>query len=267
MAEIVPLLPEPSAEPATAAGPTQPGTGDLALAEAVARAALGAVAITLGAGASIVRRAAGVGEPHGPRDDRTPQVAGAALGFASEALRTAASLADAATRVLRPLIAAGAGATEPIRRTGEEMLRHWGGSWERARPETEALAAAVAAETTRRAVTAIVDQLDLTDLVLERVNVDRVVAAIDLDAVVARVDVDAVADRLDIERLIARLDLSALALEVIERIDLPEIIRASTAAVGSETVRTVRMDAVAADDAVARFVGRLLRRESRGGDG
>jgi len=142
----------------------------------------------------------------------------------------------------------------------------------------------VATEATRRGVDAVLDQLDLTAIVVDRVDLDRVVAGldvdelarrIDVDEIVARMDVDAltarldpneIADRIDVERMIGRIDLSALALEVIERIDLPEIIRASTGSVASDSMRGVRIGSQAADDAISRFVDRVLGR-GRPGDG
>jgi hypothetical protein len=92
---------------------------------------------------------------------------------------------------------------------------------------------------------------ELTDLVLRNVDLDRVAAAIDLDAAAARIDLSAI---------IARLDLIGLAEEIIDGVDLPEIIRESTGSMASETVRSVRMQGIAADDAVARAVDRLLAR-------
>ncbi len=59
-----------------------------------------------------------------------------------------------------------------------------------------------------------------------------------------------------------------LALEVIDQIDLPEIIRASTGTVASESVRVVRMQTFGADRAIARVVDKLLGRgddEASGG--
>lgn len=102
-----------------------------------------------------------------------------------------------------------------------------------------------------RIVDAVLDQLDLTEIVKERV---------DLDAVVREVDVDAVAARIDIDALIARLDLIGLARSVIEGVDLPEIVRDSTGSMASEGVRTVRMQTIDADERVNRLVDRLLLR-------
>ena len=128
--------------------------------------------------------------------------------------------------------------------------------------EQERVRNAVAVEATRRAIDLVLDQLDLTQLVLDHVDIERIVASVDLNEVVEQLDVDAVADRLDIERVIARLDLAKLSLEVIERIDLPEIIRTSTGTVASESVRVVRMQTFGADRAISGLVGRMLGRST-----
>jgi hypothetical protein len=103
-------------------------------------------------------------------------------------------------------------------------------------------------------VAALLDQLDLTRIVREKVDLDDLVATVDIDAVAARLDLDAV---------VARLDLSALAEDVIATLDVPEIIRASTSAVSSETMREVRMRGIAADDVVSRAADRLRIRRHR----
>ena len=92
---------------------------------------------------------------------------------------------------------------------------------------------------------AVLDRVDLNQLVRQRVDVDALVAAVDISAV------------------LDRLDLPALAEQVIADVDLPEIIRASTGSVTSETVRGVRMRSISGDDAVARVAGRFrLRRRA-----
>jgi hypothetical protein len=86
-------------------------------------------------------------------------------------------------------------------------------------------------------VDAMLDQIDLTELVVRRVDLDRVAA---------------------------QLDLIELAEYVVDGIDLPRIIRESTGSVASEGIRGVRMQSIEADQAIARFVDRLLlRRGSR----
>jgi hypothetical protein len=109
----------------------------------------------------------------------------------------------------------------------------------------------------------VLDRMDLTALVLERVNLDALIQAfldrIDLTAVVLRrVDLDAV-----IQAALDRIDLVALAAEVIEGVDLPEIIRESTGSMASDTVQGVRMQGIVADEAVGRALDRFLLRRAR----
>jgi hypothetical protein len=128
---------------------------------------------------------------------------------------------------------------------------------------------------------AVLDHLDLTELVRERVGLDALVAEVDVDAVAARVDVDAIAGRVGVDGIAARvdvdaiagrvnldaivdrLDLVALANRVIDGIDLPEIIRESTGSVTGDMVRGVRMRGIEADEVVAGLAARLLRRRPR----
>jgi hypothetical protein len=106
---------------------------------------------------------------------------------------------------------------------------------------------------------AVVARVDL-DAVVARVDLDAVASRIDLDAIAKRVDPDVVIARVDVDAALARLDLAAIARQVIDAVDLPEILRQSTGTVASEAVRGVRAEGMNADEAVARFVGRLLRR-------
>jgi hypothetical protein len=136
---------------------------------------------------------------------------------------------------------------------------------------------------------AVLDRVDLNQVVREHVDLDGLVATVDIDAVAQRLDVDAVAQRLDVDAVLDRvdlnqvvrervdldglvatvdvaavidhLDLRSLAEQVIAEVDLPEIIRASTGSVTSEAVRGVRMRSISGDDAVARAADRFrLRR-------
>jgi hypothetical protein len=100
-------------------------------------------------------------------------------------------------------------------------------------------------------IDAVIDRLDLTALVRERVDLDAIVREVDIDAVAARIDIDAVIDR---------IDLVGLAQEVMDALDLPAIIRGSTASVASESVQDVRLQTIAADEAVGRVIDRLLLR-------
>ncbi|GJF03092.1 hypothetical protein [Pseudonocardia sp. D17] len=105
----------------------------------------------------------------------------------------------------------------------------------------------------------VVERIDV-DRIVGQVDVDAVVSRVDLDRVLASLDVDQVAARLDVDAVLARVDLVGIAREVMDALDLPEIIRSSTGALTSDTVRAVRTEAMAADGAVSGAVDRLLRR-------
>ena len=83
--------------------------------------------------------------------------------------------------------------------------------WQEVSPEAQEAAEAFARELVPEIADALLNSIDLTALVEERVDVQAIVAGVDLDAVAARLDVDAVARRLDLDAVIDRLDLAALA--------------------------------------------------------
>jgi hypothetical protein len=88
----------------------------------------------------------------------------------------------------------------------------------------------------------VLDQIDLTALVRERVDIDAIVAGVDIDAI------------------IDRIDLIGLADQVIDGVDLPAIIRESTGTVTAEVMTDVRSQTSRADDVVSGFVDRILGR-------
>jgi hypothetical protein len=124
-----------------------------------------------------------------------------------------------------------------------------------------------------RVVPAVVDavlaRIDLTELVVSRVDLNRVVNdaldSLDLTQLVLdRVDVDAIVARADIEAIIDRVPVIPLANYVIEEIDLPQIIRESTGGVATDAVNSIRVQSVGADQLVSRMADRfLLRRRGR----
>jgi hypothetical protein len=106
---------------------------------------------------------------------------------------------------------------------------------------------------------AIVGRVDV-EKVIDRVDIDRIASRIDLDPIMARVEPDSVVARVDVEAVLARLDLAGIARQVIDAIDLPGILRQSTGAVSSQAARVVRTEGMHADESVARFMDRVLRR-------
>lgn len=106
---------------------------------------------------------------------------------------------------------------------------------------------------------AILARLDL-DAIVGRVDLDLVTDRLDLDTIAKRLDLDAVVERVDLDAVVARLDLAGIAREVVDAIDLTEILRQSTGVVSSDAVRGLRAEGMRADDVVAGFVSRVLRR-------
>lgn len=151
--------------------------------------------------------------------------------------------------------------------------------------------------TITKVVAAALDEIDLTRLIRENVDIDSIVEGVDLDRAVARVDLDRVVARVDLDKAVARVDIAAvigrvdldaiietvdldravarvnldsaiakvdliaLANFVIDGVDLPDIIRESTGSLSAEAVRGVRSQGMQADDAVTHFVGRLFGRD------
>ncbi len=109
-----------------------------------------------------------------------------------------------------------------------ERLPVVGGLFTRGRQEAQAVLSLI--------VAAVLDDLDLTAIVRDRLHADA------------------------IEAVIARIDLIGLANEVIDGVDLPAIIRESTSSVTAEVMTDVRTQGERADDAVSGFVDRVLGR-------
>ena len=118
-------------------------------------------------------------------------------------------------------------------------------------------------------IAAIVGHLDFDSIienvpinhVLELVDINGIVARVNLDPIIASVDINGIVSRVDIEAIISRVDIAKIATEVIDDIDLPEIIWESSGAMASETVVGVRMQGRAADERIDRLVDRVLRRQ------
>jgi hypothetical protein len=122
-------------------------------------------------------------------------------------------------------------------------------------------------------IDAVISRVDLdgiaarldVDAVIDRADLDRAVSRVDLGSIVQRVDPDEIVARVNIEAALDRLDLAGIARQVIEAIDLAEILRESAGVVSSQAARVVRTEGMNADDSVARFFDRVLRRPHPGG--
>ena len=108
-------------------------------------------------------------------------------------------------------------------------------------------------------VDALMAKIDM-DALLDRVDVDGLIDRVDVDKIVSRVDVEQLIERVDVEKIIQRVDIDAL----VEQTELGTIIARSTSGVASEALDLVRAQAVGLDDFLARWVNRILRRNSEG---
>jgi hypothetical protein len=221
-------------------------------------------------------------------DERSAGVAAfvaAGAGLFLEGLRAATPVLGSIERAAGTTIGS-TGAAESV----GELLDHWRSSWDdrheddRQRAADEQLRA-----TFQRAVDTLLEQLDLTSLVLDHLDIQRVASAIDIQTLVADLDVDALAARLDMDRLLDRIDMNrlldridmerlteridmqalldrvdlpAVASGVIDDLDIPQVIREATTDTASEGVRDVRLRGVEADRAIGRAVDRLLGRSN-----
>ena len=96
-----------------------------------------------------------------------------------------------------------------------------------------------------RVADAVLDRLDLTQIVLDHVDVDAIVAKADIEAVIDRVPIVPIADY------------------VIDEIDLPQIIRQSTGGVATDAINSVRVQTFGADQWVSRLTDAIVRRRQR----
>jgi hypothetical protein len=117
--------------------------------------------------------------------------------------------------------------------------------------------------------TAIVERIDLTDLVVRQVDLGAVVTRalddLDLTAIVIdRVDIDAVVAKADMEAIIDRVPVIDLANYVVDEIDLPQIIRDSTSGIAGDVMNGTRRQALGADRLVSGLADRIVfRRRGR----
>jgi hypothetical protein len=197
-------------------------------------------------------------------------IAGAGLNLAVEATRFLTRTVAGLDRAIRPLSLVAM--IPPVDRAARRLERsaiQMNEGWRDERLESQRVADAFADALVPHLMDAVIDRLDLTKLVLERVDLDDVVARVDVGLIIDRVDpativdrldVDSVAARIDVERIVDRLDLVAIARGVIDELDLPEIIRGSTETMAAETRDGVRVQGMRADRFVSHLVDRALLR-------
>ncbi len=206
--------------------------------------------------------------------DPAAKIAGAGMGAAVTAAEAAAGAAGSAADRAAPLLS---WLVNPpfLKGAGEAAAgagRVLDGQWQAAQAEAVQAATSFLSILVPEIVGAVMDQIDLNQLVQERVDVDAIVSRVDLNGVVDRIDVGAIVDKVDVnaivervdfEAVIDRLDITAIAQDVLDDIDLPGIIRDSSGAMASEGVQEVRLLGMGGDRLVAGVVDRVLRRSER----
>lgn len=106
--------------------------------------------------------------------------------------------------------------------------------------------------------TAIVDRIDLKPIV------ERALSELDLtNIVIDNVDVDAIVATANLENIIDRLPLIDLAEYIVDQIDLPSMIRSSTGGIAIDALSNARVGSMAADNFVARLTDSILLKRRR----
>jgi len=160
-----------------------------------------------------------------------PLVVGAAMGLGLEVARWGARAAITAYRSAELFVGL-VTSPAPVRAPLEQVSSRLGrldDRWLEQRPRDEEAAATFLRLLIPQVVNATLDQVDVNELVAERVELDRIVERVDLDRVIARIDLDAVVDGIDIDRIVRQLDLRGIVEripvdDVVSRLDLDAIV-------------------------------------------
>ncbi len=245
------------------------------LARRMSRVALGAVGLAAASLSGLFGASVKEGEqtPEGPTPvDLLALVSWTALWAGTEVLQRVLDTAGAAaSQVSSAATSIGRG---PLRGPSENLRGKLSELGRQGRAEQDASqqeAREFVVNAVGQVVNGVLDQIDLNqvvgrvdvDAIIARVDIDRIAQGIDLDALVGRIDVNEIAARIDIEAIIGRLDLAAIAKGVMDELQMNEIIRESAGAMTTETVDTLRVQGVVADQMVSRIVDRILRRDER----
>ena len=213
-------------------------------------------------------------------------LAAAAFGLAVEAQRRSLSAAGAVVgrfgwplrTLARPAVALARGSVATARHHLD--LDGWAARGVAEQRRAQALAARAISALIAALATAVLDEIDLDEVVarvdlnriVDRINLNQIAARIDLNEIVARIDIDAIAERIDLDAIVARVDLDAilarvdlpgLTEQVIDEVDLGEIIRESSSTMASETVDALRVQGMRVDGLVSRIVDRVLLRQGQ----
>jgi hypothetical protein len=228
------------------------------IATLAAEALVEAVTRTLGAEPDAATE---VADEEGPPPSGFPLLAGAALGVTVEMVRWGARAAETLGRsaeLVFGLAPRPAFVREPAERTAH-ALEALDARWVEQRPRDEEAATAFLQLLVPQIVDAVLDQVDLNEVVRSHIELDRLIDDVDIGRVVERLDLDEIVGRIDLNAIVQRLDVNAVVDrlsidEIADRIDLNRIV--STIDL-DRVVSRVDLDAVAARLDVEAIVGRL----------
>jgi hypothetical protein len=222
------LAADEEADPGEDAGrPRAPGSQVAELLEQGVRVGAGLFA----AGATALADALRTTMPSDEREDRgkdpTTTIAGAGLGAAVTAAEAAAGAAKQVADTVGPAIT---WLVEPrfAKEAGEMAAgaaRVLDGQWKSSQAEMVQSATSFLHVLVPEIAQALADQVDLTALVRERVDVNAIVEDVDIERIIDRVDLDAVIERVDVDAIVDRIDMVELARAfpvetVVDRVDV-----------------------------------------------
>lgn len=213
-------------ESAGGADPVDPAAG-----REMPRRPSGVFGLAAGALSDATRFIEAVVGPTGAIDDpAVGRVIDTAVGIGTGALALTETVVGTAARLTRPLVdIALHPPLVPRRWQPAGVLEQFEGVGRRSRRLGERDVQSLIDLLLPAIVDAVLDRLDLTDIVLDRVDLGRVIAAVDLNAVVDRIDIASIVDRVDIDAVLGRVDLDAVIAtvdldKIIERVDIDAVI-------------------------------------------
>lgn len=163
--------------------------------------------------------------------DPASTVAGAGLGAAVTAAEAAANAArqvadtigPAMTWLVEPRFAKEAG------EVAAGATRVLDGQWKASQAEMVASATSFLKVLVPEIAQALANQVDLTELVRERVDVNAIVEDVDVERILDRIDLNEVVARVDVDAIVARVDMDRVARSVpidtvLDRVDLDAVV-------------------------------------------
>jgi hypothetical protein len=192
-------------------------------------------------------------EPHqGSLSERAvPAAVDAAVGAAAMATNTAVAVTRLFARAAAPI---GRRVMHPPllheRMHPARVVEALAGRGQLARTSTGTDLNRVIAAVVPPVVDEVLDSLDLTALVRERVDIDALVSTVDIAAIIDRMDIDAILRQVDVDGIVRQVDIDA----IVSKVDINAIARQVDI---DGIIRQVNIDAIVAEvdiDAIAKRI-------------